>query len=74
MPGRPPLTHTLLLSPRPLPAAAPQQVGELREAVLYLVRSTETALHTFKRSYAWREAAKVRGWPGLGWDGQQADE
>lgn len=37
----------------------PRQVAALREAVLYLVRSTETALHTFKRSYAWREAAKV---------------
>lgn len=37
-----------------------EQVGGLREAVLYLVRATDTALHTFKRSYAWREAAKVR--------------
>ncbi|PRW18350.1 nuclear pore complex NUP58 [Chlorella sorokiniana] len=36
-----------------------EQVAALREAVLYLVRSTETALHTFKRSYAWREAAKA---------------
>jgi len=42
------------------------QVSALREAVLYLVRSTETALHTFKRSYAWREAAKVRC-GGVGW-------
>lgn len=37
-----------------------EQVGALREAVLYLVRSTDTALHTFKRAHAWREASKVR--------------
>ncbi|KAL4432787.1 hypothetical protein ABPG77_008113 [Micractinium sp. CCAP 211/92] len=36
-----------------------EQVGALREAVLHLVRSTDTALHTFKRSHAWREAAKA---------------
>lgn len=36
-----------------------EQVAGLREAVLYLVRATETALHTFKRSHAWREAAKT---------------
>ncbi len=37
-----------------------EQVAALREAVLYLVRSADTALHTFKRAYAWREATKVR--------------
>ncbi|EFN58397.1 hypothetical protein CHLNCDRAFT_56832 [Chlorella variabilis] len=36
-----------------------EQVGALREAVLYLVRSTDTALHTFKRAHAWREASKA---------------
>ncbi|PSC72685.1 Hydroxyproline-rich glyco family [Micractinium conductrix] len=36
-----------------------EQVGALREAVLYLVRATDTALHAFKRSHAWREAAKA---------------
>jgi hypothetical protein len=37
-----------------------EEVAALREAVLYLVRSTDAALHAFKRAHAWREAAKVR--------------
>jgi hypothetical protein len=36
-----------------------EAAAALREAVLHLVRSGETALHTFKRAHAWREAAKV---------------
>lgn len=55
-----PRAHALIKPAGP-PCILSPQVAALREAVLYLVRSTETALHTFKRSYAWREAAKVRG-------------
>ena len=40
-----------------------QGAAELREAVLCLVRSTESALHAFKRLHARSEAAKVRAVP-----------
>lgn len=55
-----PLTYP----PAPHWLAAHRQVAGLREAVLFLVRYTDTALHAFKRSHAWREAAKVRGGAG----------
>lgn len=38
-----------------------EEAAVLREAVLRLVRSAESALHTFKRAHAWREASKVCG-------------
>ncbi|KAL4853430.1 ABC transporter G family member 7 [Chlorella vulgaris] len=36
-----------------------EEAAVLREAVLRLVRSAESALHTFKRAHAWREASKA---------------
>ncbi len=42
-----------------------EEAAVLREAVLCLVRSAESALHTFKRAHAWREASKVCVWGGV---------
>ena len=35
------------------------QVAALRAVVMHLHRATESAVYTFKRSHAWREAAKA---------------
>eukprot|EP00887_Chlorella_sp_A99_P001526 scaffold8.g1526.t1 len=43
-----------------------RQVAELREAVMHLHRATESAVYTFKRSHAWREAAKAAAAGGSG--------
>lgn len=37
----------------------------LRDHVIHLLRSTESTLHAFQRSHAWREAAKVRAGAGV---------
>lgn len=41
------------------PPSRLSKVAALREVVMHLHRATESAVHTFKRSYAWREAAKA---------------
>ncbi len=37
-----------------------EAVQAFRDTVLRVLRSTESALYAFKRSYLWRESAKVR--------------